>query len=71
MIDTLTILGLSLGIASGSLYVRTRFGPFRQLQRGATVCRACVICAGRVAQSAVGNWRYFWSDAIRDAREGR
>ena len=71
MINTLTILGLSLSIMSGSLYVRTRLGPFRQLQRAATVCRACVICTSLVARSAVGNWKYYWPDAVRAAEEGK
>ena len=73
MINTLTILGLSLGLASGLFYLKHpgRLGPFRQLQRAATVCRACVICTSLVARSAVGNWKYYWPDAVRAAKEGK
>ena len=71
LINALTILGLSLGIMSGSVYVRTRLGPFCQLQRAATFARACVICAGKVAPAVVGNWRWYWPDAVREAKEGR
>ena len=73
MINTLTILGLSLGLASGLFYLKHpgRLGPFRQLQRAATFCRACVICAGKVAPALVGNWRWYWPDAVREAKEGK
>ena len=71
MINTLTILGLSLFIIVNTIYLRTRLGPFRQLQRAATFARACVICTGLVVRSAVGNWRYYWPDAVRDAKQGK
>ena len=71
MINTLTVIGLTLGITIGLGYWKTRLGPFRQLQRAATFARACVICAGKVAPAVVGNWRWYWPDAVREAKEGR
>lgn len=71
MIDLLTTITLSLSILSGLAYWFTRLGPFRQLQRAATFSRACVICAGKVAPAIVGNWRWYWPDAVREAKEGR
>jgi len=71
VINTLTVIGLTLGITIGLGYWKTRLGPFRQLQRAATFARACVICAGKVAPAVVGNWRWYWPDAVREAKEGR
>lgn len=69
--DALVICGLAVGIVSGSVYTRTRLGPFRRLQYAATFARACTICAGRVLRAAMGNWLWHWPDAVREAREGR
>ena len=73
MTNTLTILALAISIVSFLIYLEhpCRLGPFRQLQRAATFARACVICAGKVAPAVVGNWRWYWPDAVREAKEGR
>lgn len=71
MIDTLTMTALTYGLLGGLAYCKWRLRPFRQLQRGSTWCRACVICSCRVARKAVINWRYCWAESVWEAREGR
>jgi hypothetical protein len=72
MIDTLTVTAIACGLASGLIYLKYpgRLGPFRQLQRAAMFARACTICVGKVAPAIPRNWRWYWPDAVRDAKEG-
>ena len=73
MINTLTVLALAISIVSFLIYLKYpgRLGPFRQLQRVATFARAVVLCASRVAGAMAGNWRWYWPDAVREAKEGK
>jgi hypothetical protein len=73
MTNTLTILALAISIVSFLIYLKYpgRLGPFRQLQRAATFARAVVICIGKVAPVIAGKWRWYWPDAVREAKEGR